>query len=99
MSANDNCSKQGDDFNHYTNPDQINSENISIDISGMPVVIDYLNITLEKDLRIIIPMISRRISGIIYPIILLIFLFCSVHFGIVIDIKVPALKLQNHPYG
>lgn len=55
----------------------------SIAISGIPVVIEHLNLTLEKDLGIIIPMILvmviiflgmlfRRLSGIVYPIIVFI---------------------------
>jgi hypothetical protein len=54
-------------------------EDFSIAVSGMPVVIEYLNITLEKDLGTIIPAtflmvmiflgcMFRRISGLIYPI-------------------------------
>ncbi len=57
------------------------AEDFSIAISGMPVVIEHLNITLEKDLGTIIPatfimimiflgFLFRRISGLVYPIII-----------------------------
>jgi len=54
---------------------------VSIALSGLPAIVNYLNITLEKDLGIIIPMMLgivlvflgimfRRLSGVIYPIII-----------------------------
>ncbi len=57
------------------------ADDFSISISGMPVVIEYLNITLEKDLGTIVPatflmvmvflgFLFRRISGVFYPIII-----------------------------
>lgn len=56
-----------------------NKEDFRIYVSGMPIVIEYLNITLEKDLAIIIPMIFlmviiflgllfKRITGVVYPV-------------------------------
>jgi uncharacterized protein len=61
--------------------DKQQSPDIPIALSGLPAIVDYLNITLEKDLSIIIPMMLtivvvflgimfRRISGVIYPIII-----------------------------
>lgn len=58
-----------------------NTKDFSILVSGMPVVIEYLNLTIEKDLAIIIPMIFimiitflgllfQRISGVIYPVLI-----------------------------
>ncbi|MCB2181075.1 MAG: MMPL family transporter [Desulfobulbaceae bacterium] len=58
-----------------------NTENFTILMSGMPVVIEYLNLTIEKDLAIIIPMIFlmviiflgllfRRITGVVYPVLI-----------------------------
>ncbi len=61
--------------------DEFRSESFPIALSGMPVVVDYLNLTIEKDLSLIIPamyimiiiflgLMFRRISGILYPLIL-----------------------------
>lgn len=52
----------------------------TVAVSGMPIVIEYLNHTLDKDLQVIIPMtfvvvilflaiLFRRFSGVIYPIV------------------------------
>jgi len=56
-------------------------DDFSVSMSGMPAVVEYLNITLEKDLGIIIPMtfvmviiflalLFRRISGVVYPVLI-----------------------------
>ena len=61
--------------------EKYSGDDFSIYMSGMPIVIEYLNITLEKDLSVIIPMIFvmviiflsllfRRISGVIYPVLI-----------------------------
>ncbi len=58
-----------------------NTKGFAISVSGMPEVIEYLNMTLEKDLGIIIPLtfvmiiiflalLFRRISGVVYPILI-----------------------------
>jgi uncharacterized protein len=84
---------------------QYNCEDFSIDISGMPVVIEYLNITLEKDLGIIIPMIFvmiiiflgllfRRLSGIIYPIIIFILSLLSA-IGIMATLGIPMTNVAT----
>lgn len=57
------------------------SETFPVAVSGMPVVVDYLNLTLEKDLAVIIPtmylmvilflaIMFRRVSGVIYPVVI-----------------------------
>ncbi|MFH0780980.1 MAG: efflux RND transporter permease subunit [Pseudomonadota bacterium] len=57
------------------------ADDFPIAMSGMPVVVDYLNFTLEKDLSIIIPamyimvivflwLMFRRITGTVYPVLL-----------------------------
>lgn len=63
--------------------EKYNADNFSIFVSGMPIVIEYLNLTLEKDMSIIIPLILlmvtaflsvlfRRITGVIYPVLIFI---------------------------
>ncbi|AGF77784.1 putative RND superfamily exporter [Desulfocapsa sulfexigens DSM 10523] len=63
--------------------EKYNAKDFSIAISGMPVVIEYLNLALEKDLGIIIPatfvivllfliLLFRRISGVMYPLLIFI---------------------------
>lgn len=55
------------------------SPKVSVALSGLPAIVDYLNITIEKDMSSIVPMMLiiilvflglmfRRISGVIYPI-------------------------------
>ncbi len=77
----------------------------SITISGMPVVIEHLNLTLEKDLGKIIPMIFimiililgvlfKRISGIIYPIIIFIISLLSA-IGIMAIFKIPMTNITT----
>ena len=81
------------------------ASDFSITISGMPVVIEYLNLTIEKDLRIIIPMIFvmvilflgalfRRISGIAYPIIVFIISLLSA-IGIMAVLKLPMTNIST----
>lgn len=82
-----------------------NNSDFSIDISGLPVVIEYLNITLEKDLALIIPMIFvvvvfflgllfRRLSGILYPIIIFIFTLLSA-IGVMAALKLPMTNVTT----
>lgn len=85
--------------------EKYNNSDFSIDISGLPVVIEYLNITLEKDLAIIIPMIFvmvifflgllfRRISGILYPIIIFIISLLSA-IGVMAALKLPMTNVTT----
>lgn len=78
---------------------EYDAADFSIAASGMPVVIEYLNITLEKDLGIVIPMIFlmviiflsllfRRISGIVYPIIIFVISLLSA-VGIMAALAIP----------
>lgn len=57
------------------------SDTFPIAVSGMPAVIDYLNLTIEKDLTLTIPtmflmviiflaLMFRRVSGVIYPVVI-----------------------------
>ncbi len=61
--------------------ERYNGKNFSVSMSGLPAVIEYLNITLEKDLGLIVPMIFvmviiflallfRRVSGVVYPVLI-----------------------------
>lgn len=61
--------------------DRYDTGNFSVFMSGMPAVVEFLNITLENDLKIIIPMIFimviiflallfRRITGVVYPVLI-----------------------------
>lgn len=54
---------------------------VSVAVSGLPAIIDYLNLTLEKDLSTIIPLLLlvvliflglmfRRFSGVLYPMVI-----------------------------
>ncbi|MBU1233051.1 MAG: MMPL family transporter [Proteobacteria bacterium] len=74
-------------------------EDFSVLMSGMPAVIESLNITLEKDLAIIIPMIFlmvsiflgllfRRISGVVYPVLIFTFSLLSA-IGIMAALGIP----------
>lgn len=78
---------------------KVNAKVFSIAISGMPVVIEYLNIALEKDLGIIIPatfiivllflgLLFRRISGVAYPILIYIFSLLSA-VGVMAVLNIP----------
>jgi len=79
--------------------EKYNAKDFSIAIAGMPVVIEYLNIALEKDLGIIIPatlimvllflgLLFRRISGVIYPILIYIFSLLSA-VGVMAVLNIP----------
>lgn len=82
-----------------------NGENFSVFMSGMPVVVEYLNITLEKDLRIIIPLsfimliiflalLFRRISGVVYPVLIFAFSFLSA-IGIMAALGIPMTGITS----
>lgn len=61
--------------------EQYNSERFPVSVSGMPAVIDHLNVYLVEDLAAIIPlifivvilfltMLFRRVTGVVYPLII-----------------------------
>jgi len=85
--------------------EKYDAEDFSIAISGMPVVIEYLNIALEKDLGTIIPatfimvmiflgFLFRRISGIVYPIIIYIISLLSA-IGIMAAMNIPLTSITT----
>ena len=85
--------------------EKYDAENFSIAISGMPVVIEYLNITLEKDLGTIIPatflmlmiflgFLFRRISGVFYPIIIFTISLLSA-IGIMAAMNIPMTSITT----
>lgn len=80
-------------------------ENFSVSMAGMPAVIEYLNITLEKDLGIIIPMIFlmviiflallfRRISGVVYPVLIFAVSLLSA-LGIMAVLRIPMTGITS----
>jgi hypothetical protein len=80
-------------------------ENFSVSMAGMPAVVEYLNITLEKDLGIIIPMIFvmviiflallfRRISGVVYPVLIFAVSLLSA-LGIMAVLRIPMTGITS----
>ena len=82
-----------------------NATDFSLAVSGMPVVIEYLNITLGKDLQVIIPMtfvvvllflglLFRRVSGIVYPMIVFAISLVSA-VGIMAALRIPMSNITT----
>lgn len=85
--------------------DEFNSSTFSTSLSGMPAVIDVLNTSLEKDFSKIIPatllvlilflgLMFRRLSGVIYPMLLNIFSLLST-LGLMAVMKIPMTNITT----
>lgn len=79
------------------------SDSFPVEVSGMPVVVDYLNLIIEKDLSYIIPVMYlmvmfilaimfRRVSGVVYPVLIYVISLVSA-FGLMVVLNIPVTNI------
>ncbi|WP_028585265.1 efflux RND transporter permease subunit [Desulfogranum mediterraneum] len=85
--------------------DQYRTPELPIAVAGMPVVIDFLNLALERDMGLIVPLmllvimvmlglLFRRASGIIYPLLIFILSLLSA-IGLMALLRIPLTNITT----